>query len=344
MLAWQKPETIISNEWCWNSLAKYSDIILPCTTPLERQDIMLTPRDPYVISMSKLVEPFKEAKSDFDIFKGIAKKMDIENLFTEGRDEEDWQKWIYQETSVKSKSLKNIDFPSYQEFRKIGWFKVPPPKENTIMLKDFREDPTKFPLSTPSGKIEIYSKTVDSFNYDDCPGHPTWLEPCEWLGSKNKNYPLHLISNQPKNKLHSQMDHGGYSKSFKIKDREPIEMNSVDASSRGINEGDIVKLFNDRGACLAGVNINDNIRPGVVQISTGAWYDPEDSKNFKTICKHGNPNVLTKDKGTSKLGQGPIAHSCLIEVELVKDKISPVTAFDPPVIIRDYKSNRVIDK
>ena len=344
LLAWQKPETIISNEWCWNSLAKYSDIILPCTTPLERQDIMLTPRDPYVISMSKLVEPFKEAKSDFDIFKGIAKKMDVENLFTEGRDEEDWQKWIYQETSVKSKSLKNIDFPSYQEFRKIGWFKVPPPKENTIMLKDFREDPTKFPLSTPSGKIEIYSKTVDSFNYDDCPGHPTWLEPCEWLGSKNKNYPLHLISNQPKNKLHSQMDHGGYSKSFKIKDREPIEMNSVDANSRGINEGDIVKLFNDRGACLAGVNINDNIRPGVVQISTGAWYDPEDSKNLKTICKHGNPNVLTKDKGTSKLGQGPIAHSCLIEVELVKDKISPVTAFDPPVIIRDYKSNRVIDK
>ena len=344
LLAWQKPETIISNEWCWNSLAKYSDIILPCTTPLERQDIMLTPRDPYVISMSKLVEPFKEAKSDFDIFKGIAKKMDVENLFTEGRDEEDWQKWIYQETSVKSKSLKNIDFPSYQEFRKIGWFKVPPPKENTIMLKDFREDPTKFPLSTPSGKIEIYSKTVDSFNYDDCPGHPTWLEPCEWLGSKNKNYPLHLISNQPKNKLHSQMDHGGYSKSFKIKDREPIEMNSVDASSRGINEGDIVKLFNDRGACLAGVNINDNIRPGVVQISTGAWYDPEDSKNLKTICKHGNPNVLTKDKGTSKLGQGPIAHSCLIEVELVKEKISPVTAFDPPVIIRDYKSNRVIDK
>ncbi len=344
LLAWQKPETIISNEWCWNSLAKYSDIILPCTTPLERQDIMLTPRDPYVISMSKLVEPFEEAKSDFDIFKGIAKKMDIENLFTEGRDEEDWQKWIYQETSVKSKSLKNIDFPSYQDFRKIGWFKVPPPKENTIMLKDFREDPTKFPLSTPSGKIEIYSKTVDSFNYDDCPGHPTWLEPCEWLGSKNKNYPLHLISNQPKNKLHSQMDHGSYSKSFKIKDREPIEMNSVDASSRGINEGDIVKLFNDRGACLAGVNINDNIRPGVVQISTGAWYDPEDTKNLKTICKHGNPNVLTKDKGTSKLGQGPIAHSCLIEVELVKDKISPVTAFDPPVIIRDYKSNRVIDK
>ena len=70
------------------------------------------------------------------------------------------------------------------------------------------------------------------------------------------------------------------------------------------------------------------------------------TKNLKTICKHGNPNVLTKDKGTSKLGQGPIAHSCLIEVELVTDNVSPVTAFDPPVIIRDnkYNSNKYVDK
>ena len=56
--------------------------------------------------------------------------------------------------------------------------------------------------------------------------------------------------------------------------------------------------------------------------------DPEDTKNLNTICKHGNPNVLTKDKGTSKLGQGPIAHSCLIEVELVTDK-EPSTPLDP---------------
>ena len=334
LLAWQKPETIISNEWCWNSLAKYSDIILPCTTPLERQDIMLTPRDPYVISMSKLVEPFKEAKSDFDIFKGIAKKMDVENLFTEGRDEEDWQKWIYQETSVKSKSLKNIDFPSYQEFRKIGWFKVPPPKENTIMLKDFREDPTKFPLSTPSGKIEIYSKTVDSFNYDDCPGHPTWLEPCEWLGSKNKNYPLHLISNQPKNKLHSQLDHGQLSRSQKMFGREPININPTDAECRRLKKGDIVRVFNSRGSCYAAVKLDENLRVGVVQMATGAWYDPENPKDLSSPCKNGNPNVLTQDKGTSKLGQGPIAHSCLVQIELAEITVPEVTAYDPPEIIR----------
>jgi len=112
-------------------------------------------------------------------------------------------------------------------------------------------------------------------------------------------------------------------------------MNPKDAEDRKIKNGDIVKLFNDRGACLAGVNINNKVRRGVVQISTGAWYDPEDPKKINTLCKHGNPNVLTRDKGTSKLGQGPIAHSCLIDIELCKNKAPIVTAHLPPIIIRE---------
>ena len=66
------------------------------------------------------------------------------------------------------------------------------------MLKDFIKNPKECSLNTPSGKIEIFSKTISNFKYDDCPGHPVWLEPYEWLGLKNKTYPLHLISNQPK--------------------------------------------------------------------------------------------------------------------------------------------------
>ena len=71
-----------------------------------------------------------------------------------------------------------------------------------------------------------------------------------------------------------------------------------------------------------------------IQISTGAWYDPENPSQGGSMCKHGNPNVLTPDKGTSKLGQGPIAHSCLIEMEKYKDKPPKVTAHEPPIIIR----------
>ena len=331
--AWEKPDTIISNEWCWNTLAKRSDIVLPCTIPLERHDIMMTPRDPYVVSMSKLIEPYGKSKNDFEIFKGIARKMGVENKFTEGRSQEEWQKWIYKQTFEKALAA-NIKIPSYEKFRKDKWFKIQDPDKPTLMLKDFRDDPIKNALQTPSGKIEIFSQTVADFGYDDCPGHPVWIEPCEWLGKVDKKYPLHLISNQPKNKLHSQMDHGKYSKSFKIEDREPVEINPFDAEDRDLKNGDIVKLFNDRGSCLAGVVIDEKVMRGVVKISTGAWYDPENPDKTGSMCKHGNPNVLTRDKGTSKLGQGPIAHSCLIEMKKYKNKLPKVTAHEPPIIIR----------
>ena len=283
--------------------------------------------------MDKLVEPYGKAKNDFEIFARIAKKMGVEEKFTEGRNQEEWQKWIYKETSERAAAA-NIKIPSYKKFREDKWFKISDPSEPTLMLKDFREDPIKNALNTPSGKIEIFSKTVAEFGYDDCPGHPVWLEPCEWLGQKNKKFHIHLISNQPKNKLHSQMDHGKYSKSFKINDREPVEINPIDAENRGLKDGDIVKLFNDRGACLAGVKIEKRVMQGVAQISTGAWYDPQNPMEYGSICKHGNPNILTRDKGTSKLGQGPIAHSCLIEMEKYNDKPPKVTAHEPPVIIR----------
>ena len=160
------------------------------------------------------------------------------------------------------------------------------------------------------------------------------MEPAEWLGAKNKIYPLHLISNQPRTKLHSQMDNGALSSSIKIKGHQPLEMNPVDAKARGITEGDIVKVFNGRGACLCGANITNDVMPGVVIISTGSWYDPVDPADPNSMCKHGNPNVLSPDIGTSKLGQGPAAHSCLAEIELYEGPAQNITAFNPPEIIK----------
>ncbi len=333
MRAWAKPDTVIVNEWCWNSLAKRSDIVLPCTTPLERRDIAMTPRDPYIVSMSKLTKPYRKSRNDFEIFAGIARAMGIEQDFTEGRSDESWQRWIYGQTREYAAEA-GIHLPDYEQFRMDGWFKVDAPSEPTVMLRNFRANPEQNPLTTPSGKIEIFSKTVAGFGYDDCPGYPVWREPCEWLGAKDLRYPLHLISNQPQNKLHSQIDHGRYSRSTKIHGREPVQMNAVDAQARGLENGDIVRLFNHRGACLAGVQISDKIRPGVVQMSTGAWFDPMDPAEAASLCKHGNPNVLTPDKGTSRLGQGPIAHSCLVEIERCSGTPPAITAHQPPRILR----------
>ena len=76
---------------------------------------------------------------------------------------------------------------------------------------------------------------------------------------------------------------------------------------------------------MAGLRIRDVLRPGVIQIATGAWYDPDGD-----TCLHGNPNTLTPDKGTSKLAQGPIAHSCLVQVEAAPDAPAPRIGTPPP--------------
>ena len=336
MEAWQKPETIIAHEWCWNSLAKRADIVLPCTTTLERQDIAMTPRDPYVVAMSKLTEPNGQARDDYDIFAGIAEEMGVGGAFTEGRSQLDWQRWIYEQTQDRAE-IAGIIMPDYATFLQDGWFKLDDPVKPIVMLEDFRADPVANPLDTPSGLIEIFSKTVADFGYDDCFGHPVWQEPYEWLGRADPRWPLHLISNQPKDKLHSQFDHGQISRAKKVSAREPIHINPNDAAERDLKNGDVVQVHNARGACLAGIVIDPALRQGVVQMSTGSWYDPEDPSKPNSLCKHGNPNVLTRDKGTSKLGQGPTAHTCMVNVEFYRYLLPSVTAHEPPEILRTQK-------
>jgi biotin/methionine sulfoxide reductase len=111
-------------------------------------------------------------------------------------------------------------------------------------------------------------------------------------------------------------------------------MHPDDAAARGLGAGDIVRVFNERGQCLGGVRLDAGLKRGVVQMSTGAWYDPLVPGEIGTLDKHGNPNVLTLDKGTSKLTQGASAHTCLVQVERFEGELPPITAYDPPAFVR----------
>ena len=134
--------------------------------------------------------------------------------------------------------------------------------------------------------------------------------------------------------MHSQLDVGVISRGSKISGREPVWINPQDAEARGILEGDVVRIFNDRGACLAGAFVTPEIRPGVVQLSTGSWYGPLDPSSAGGLDKHGNPNVLTMDKGTSKLAQSSIAQTALVEIEPYEGLVPEITVFAPPVTSR----------
>jgi biotin/methionine sulfoxide reductase len=330
--AWQKPETIVIHEPWWTPTARYADIVLPATTSLERNDIGASSRDRYVIAMRQAVDPVGASRNDHDILAGLAERLGIAETFTEGRDEMGWLRFMY-DTWRSHAAEYDVVVSSFEEFWERGHEELPAPAV-TVAFSEFRADPEGARLKTPSGKIEIFSEAIDAFGYADCPGHPVWLAPREWLGSSLVDqYPLHLVSHQPAARLHSQLDMTAVSQESKIGGREPCTMHPDDAGRRGIKSGDVVRLFNDRGQCLAGAIVSEDILPRVVLLATGAWYDPVEPGRPGSLDRHGNPNMLTDDRGTSRLGQGPSAHSALIEVERYSGTAAEPNPFEPPLLI-----------
>jgi biotin/methionine sulfoxide reductase len=327
---WRRVDTVIVHEPWWTATARHADIVLPTTTTLERNDIGVASVPATLFAMEKAIEPVGEAKNDFDIFAGLAGRLGFDDAYTEGRDEIGWLRHIYDVARQQAAGHK-LELPDFDSFWETGHYQPPRPEEPVVLMEGFRRDPDGKPLRTPSGKIEIFSETIAGFGYDDCPGHPAWLEPAEWLGSdKARDHPLHLISNQPGTRLHGQLDSGAVSRDSKVKGREPVWINPADAAARGLEDGDIVRIFNHRGACLAGVAVSDRVRPGVVQLATGAWYDPLDAALPGTLDRHGNPNMLTLDKGTSKLAQAPVSQTALVEIERFDGALPDITVHRPP--------------
>jgi biotin/methionine sulfoxide reductase len=333
--AWQRPETIITHEQYWTAQAKYSDIVLPATTSLERDDIGSAGGERFMIAMRAAIAPVGEARDDYAIFGQLAERLGFAGDYTEGRDAMQWLRHLY-EASRPRADAEGIALPAFDDFWRAGRLDVSrstePEPEPVVLLQRFRDDPAAHPLPTPSGRIELFSERIASFGYDDCAGHAAWFEP------ETSAWPIHLLSNQPATRLHSQYDHGRVSQASKIKGREPITLNTEDARQRGIAAGDVVRVFNALGEFLAGAVLSDGVRPGVAQIATGAWYDPLDAGRPGSLDKHGNPNMVAPDEGSSRLGQGCAAQSARVEIALWTGPLPPITAFDPPVFATaDFK-------
>ncbi|MCV7415317.1 molybdopterin-dependent oxidoreductase [Mycolicibacterium litorale] len=321
-------ETLVVHDPYWTAMAKHADIVVPSTTAFERDDFSGSKNDPVLMAMPRLVEPFADSRDDYTTFSALADRLGFGEQFTEGRTAWQWLAHLYEKWSA------GLDFavPTFEDFWRDGSLRLPT-EPGLTLLGDFRADPVAHRLGTPSGRIEIFSEDIAGFGYADCVGHPAWFEPTEWLGgARAATYPLHLIANQPATRLHGQLDGGATSQAAKVSGREAIRMHPVDAAARGVADGDVVRVFNDRGACLAGVVVDDRVRRDVVHLPTGAWFDPADPADYAAMCVHGNPNVLTDDVGTSSLARGSTGAHVLVQVEKFTGPLPPVRAHEPPVI------------
>lgn len=326
--AWQKPETIVVHDSWWTPTARRADIVLPATTTLERNDVGGSSRDRFLLAMKQAIAPVGQSRNDFDIYRELAARAGHEAAFTEGRDEAAWVRAIY-DTTASNWRAAGFSLPEFDAFWEQGVAELPEPQHDMVLFEAFRQNPQAAPLATPSGRIELHSTAIAGFGYADCPPQPTWLAPAEWLGADGAHrWPLHLISSQPADKLHSQLDAGVVSREQKLRDRQRVRLNPADAQARGIGDGDLVRVFNARGNCLGGATLDDDVMPGVVVVSTGAWFDGDGDG----LERHGNPNVLTIDLGTSRLAQGSSAMTALVDVAPWQGDAPQVRAFEKPAL------------
>lgn len=338
--AFQKLECVVTVDINWTATCRFSDIVLPACTTFERNDI-----DVYgsyanrgVLAMQKMVEPLFDSLSDFDIFTRFAKIMGKETEYTRGMSEFDWIKKLYND--CKADNAGKFDMPNFDTFWKQGYVHFGEGQPWTRHA-DFRDDPEMNPLGTPSGLIEIFSRKIAQFNYDDCPGHPTWIEKSERShgGPGSDKYPMWMQSCHPDKRLHSQMcESQQYRETYTVQGREPVYLNPTDAKQRGIKDGDVVRVFNDRGQLLAGAVVSDSFPSGVIRIHEGAWYGPVGKDGSKqggseigALCSYGDPNTLTQDIGTSKLAQACSAYTCLVDFEKYQGKLPDVSSFSGPI-------------
>ncbi|WP_114470427.1 molybdopterin-dependent oxidoreductase [Pseudorhodoferax soli] len=324
--AFRRLDTFIVHEIGWTGTARHADIVLPCTMTLERDDIGAAQTDPLMVAMRRLRRPNGQAKDDYDIFCELSRRMGTYEAFSEGRDTLGWLKHIYEPTR-QALEEKGLPAPTFEEFWEAGELLLPQAADDGGMFRAFRDEPKDKPLPTPSGRIQISSPVVAGFGYDDCPGHPTWIAPRR---PPTQSFPLWLVANQPASRLHSQLDFGGHSQSTKVDGREVCSLHPTTAAERGISAGDLVRVFNARGAFLAVARLCSDMHLDVVQIATGAWLDLRRDLDGGALCVHGNPNILTFDAGTSRLGQGCTGQLCVVQVERYEQAAPQVRAYEPP--------------
>ncbi|PKN66861.1 MAG: pyrogallol hydroxytransferase large subunit [Deltaproteobacteria bacterium HGW-Deltaproteobacteria-15] len=350
-------ECVVNQSIWFEGEAKFADILLPACTSFERWDISeFANCGGYIqhsfnqcnhriaVMQHKCIEPLGESKSDFQIFADLAKRLGLYAVFSEGVTELDWCKRLFDATDLPN-------HVSWKEFLKKGYFVIPPPPEPLRAPVSFRwfaegrpkDTPELAPLpadytekfgmglQTQSGKIEFDCSSLKRFAPDD-PERPTITKYIpSWEGHHSSDlierFPLQLISPHPRFSFHTMGD-GKDSIVNDVKDHRVlidgyyywiVRIHPKDGAERGIKEGDLVKVYNDRGTVICAAQVTERIRPGTVHsYESSAVYDPL-GKPGSSPDRGGCINQLTSSRMMIEKSHSHAANSCLVQIELWRE-------------------------
>ena len=346
-----KVEFILAQHPWMENDCRFADIVLPANTKFEVDDLTddhMGGQFYLLIRQSKCIEPLGESRSDYEIVCAVAERLGLSKEYTEGKTVEDWIRNGYEESGVKENF-------TYEELKEKGYWISPTDDELKKIkpyIRRFYDDPEGRPLKTPTGKIEFYATGLAKHFPDDKerPPVPHWIEKGEShderLSSQRANqYPLLILSNHGRWRVHANCDDESWTHETptgKVRGwdgylYEPLWMNPRDAAARGIANGDIVKVFNERGVVLGGAYISERIMPGAVSMDHGARYDAIIPGE---IDRGGAINTITPHNITSKNATGMAVSGFLIEVEKVSvGQMEEWKHKYPEAFSRNYDSN-----
>ena len=342
---------VTNHQWIEND-SLFADLILPVTTCLEENDSVggtqivqrrfaaLTPQACDVVG---------EAKSDYQIALAMAERFGTREQIDMGMSEEEWIEFGF----MQSRLGEEIAWEDYKQ--KGFYFPKQDPSSEAIPpgMRLFYDDPIANPLDTPSGKLEFYSEALAENFPDDFERGPMakwitggpksegwWHDESLW-GERCKEYPLLVTANPARYRLHVQGDDIKWFREIetvKIRAKdgyqyEPVWMHPETAAARGIENGDIVKIFNERGIVLFAARVSERVMPGVVIINKGSRVDPI----APHIDRGGAINLISPDNQISKYCKGFAVTGYLVEAAKVTDEeYEGWKAEYPEAFARDY--------
>ena len=344
-----KLEFVVNQDCWWGGETGLADIVLPACTNLERDDVgewgsaggytthaSSGCNHRIIVRLQKCIEPLFESKPDYEIFSLIADRLGLGQDYTEGKTALDWTRGLFEISDLPR-------FISWEEFNRKGYF-LPPiagDYNSTPSLRWFYEgrecdtpdlnNPKRLTkkaneLGTYSGKIEFVSQSLLKHAPDDeqRPPLPHYIP--SWEGHSSglaRKYPLQLLSPHPRFSFHTHYDkHTPWLDEIPghrvVRDGYawwPVRIHPEDAGARGIRNGDIVRIYNDRGSVLTIAQITERVRPGVIHsYASSAKYDPLEPGKAESTDRGGCVNLLTSSRMLSKNAPGMAPNSCLVEI------------------------------